>query len=185
MTVLSKKDINRRIGYGGLGVDLDGGYPSIEPSSIDVRLSDTVLVEQEQDEPIDVTDEETYPEYDEETISDGYVIEAGDFVLATTEEVVTITKDLVGYLHGRSSVGRLGMFIENAGLIDPGFNGQITLELYNASRNDIQLQEGMRIGQLTLHKIGTQPDVGYSAQNGNKYMRQEGPTPSRLYEDFL
>lgn len=113
MTVLSKKDINRRIGYGGLGVDLEDGYPSIEPSSIDVHLSDTVLVEQEQEEAIDVTDESTYPDYEEQKISDGYTIDAGSFVLATTTEVVNIPTDLVGYLHGRSSVGRLGLFIEN------------------------------------------------------------------------
>jgi dCTP deaminase len=113
MTVLSKKDINRRIGYDGLGVDLEEGFVSIEPSSIDVTLSDTVLVEEEQDGPINVADESTYPEYEEKQVSDGYVIDSNSFVLATTEEVMNIPTDLVGYLHGRSSVGRLGLFIEN------------------------------------------------------------------------
>ena len=91
---------------------------------------------------------------------------------------------MVALLHGRSSVGRLGMFVHNAGLIDPGFSGQVTLELTNAVDYDIELKAGMRIGQLTFHRMENAPDVGYSEYNSSKYNKQTGPTVSRLWEDF-
>ena len=184
MTVLGKRDIQRGIGYENLDINRDEGRLAIEPASVDIHLADTLLIEAEMNEPIDVTDESTFPDYYKREMDDGYTINPGKFVLGTTEEQFSVPNRIVGYLHGRSSVGRLGMFIENAGLIDPGFDGQITLELFNASQNDIRLQEGMRIGQITLHEIDSAPKVGYSKHNGNKYMDQQGPTPSRLWEDF-
>jgi len=184
MSVLGKLDIQRSIGGNELVVERDEGRRAVEPASLDVHLADTLLLEAETETAIDVTDEDTYPEYYKREMDDGYTIDSGSFVLGTTEERFEIPKNMVAYLHGRSSVGRLGMFIENAGLIDPNFRGQITLELFNASKNDIRLQEGMRIGQITFHTIDTAPSVGYSEYNGNKYNDQSGPTPSRLWEDF-
>lgn len=185
MTVLGKRDIQSGIVDDSPPlVQRDDGRLAIEPASLDVHLADTLLIEAGMGQPIDVTDENTYPDYYERKMQDGYTIDSQSFVLATTEETVTLPNGIVGYLHGRSSVGRLGMFIENAGLIDPGFDGQITLELFNASQNAIRLQEGMRIGQITFHEVGTAPDIAYSSHNGNKYIDQCGPTPSRLWEDF-
>jgi dCTP deaminase len=185
MTVLGKREIQRGIADDEPPlVERDEGRVAIEPASLDVHLADTLLIEAEMGSPIDVTDEDTYPTYYQRRMENGYTIDSRSFVLATTEETVTLPNGIVGYLHGRSSVGRLGMFIENAGLVDPGFDGQITLELFNASRNPIRLQEGMRIGQLTFHEVGTAPDVAYSPHNGNKYNGQHGPTPSRLWQDF-
>ena len=185
MSTYGKKDIMRSMGYGDLEIENDQqDQLAIEPASIDVHLADSLLFEAEQEHAIDVTDEKSFPWYYQRDMDGGYQIESKEFVLGTTQETFTIPNGCVGYLHGRSSVGRLGMFVENAGLIDPNFNGEITLELYNASKNDIKLQEGMRIAQLTLHDIETAPDVGYSEQNGNKYQGQSDPTKSRLYEDF-
>lgn len=190
MTVLGKRDIQSGIVDDSPPlVQRDDGRLAIEPASLDVHLADTLLIEAGMGQPIDVTDENTYPDYYEREMQDGYTIDSQSFVLATTEETVTLPNGIVGYLHGRSSVGRLGMFIENAGLIDPGYGydsggNEITLELFNASQNAIRLQEGMRIGQITFHEVGTAPDIAYSSHNGNKYIDQCGPTPSRLWEDF-
>lgn len=186
MTVLGKRDIQSCIAESEPSVvERNDGRVAIEPASVDVHLADTLLIEGNLGGPIDVKDESTYPDYYERRMEDGYTIDSRKFVLGATEETLNVPNGVVAYLHGRSSVGRLGMFIENAGLIDPGFGpGQITLELFNASRNPIKLQEGMRIGQLTFHRVETAPEVGYSKHNGNKYMTQSGPTPSRLYEDW-
>ncbi len=103
----------------------------------------------------------------------------GQFCLATTEERITLPEGLVGYVEGRSSIGRMGLFVQNAGFIDPGFEGQITLELFNASQNTILLEPGVRICQIVfMHAEGV--SMGYRG----KYQGQVGVVGSRINEDF-
>ena len=66
----------------------------------------------------------------------------GQFVLATTMEYFELPDNLTAFVEGRSSLGRMGLFIQNAGWVDPGFKGEITLELYNANRCAIELKAG-------------------------------------------
>ena len=101
------------------------------------------------------------------------------FVLATTLEYVKIPNDICAFIEGRSSVGRTGLFIHNAGLIDPGFEGQITLELFNASNDTIYLKPGMRICQIVFHAM-YKPAI--DPYNG-KYQHQKNATASKLYLD--
>jgi len=182
MTVLSSHDIQRSIGYGGIGATRDGESLSIEPASMDVHLGNEIAYTN-REKVVDVTDPDTYPEYNFCPVDNAHIM-PGEFWLATTEEQITIPKSKVAFLHGRSSVGRLGLFIHNAGLIDPEFSGQITLELFNSESYPMRLKSGMKIAQVTFHDLRTAPDVGYSKHNGNKYDGQSGPTPSKLYEDF-
>lgn len=179
---LSESDITAALATDELAIERPAGPLRIEPSSVDLHLGDDLLKPLGQRDPIDVTDPQTYPRH---CTLDEPVIGRRGFVLATTEETVTLGSSLVGVLHGRSSVGRLGLFVENAGLIDAGFRGQITLELFNASAAPIRLEPGMRIAQLTVHRHESAPETAYSAQPDSKYVEQAGPTPSRLYEDFL
>lgn len=189
---LSETDIETALGTDALRIDRDGEL-RIEPSSVDLHLEPTMLAPVPQADTVDVTDPQTYPAYADtheiaeaghDVYDDGMLIGPHDFLLATTEETVTLGPELVAILHGRSSVGRLGLFIENAGLIDAGFSGQITLELFNAAPYAIRLEPEMRIAQLTFHRHENAPAVPYSPQRGSKYNGQRGPTPSRLYEDF-
>lgn len=185
MSVLGKEQIEESVIDGGVEARRSTGKGlAIEPASMDLHLGRKLKYPAKRDdEPVSVDDESTYPEY-ATMDTPRPLISSGDFALATTEETIKIPKGMVALLHGRSSVGRLGLFIENAGLIDPGFHGQVTLELTNVEEYDIELVAGMRIGQLTFHRIEDAPDIGYSEGNGNKYNGQIGPTTSRLYEDF-
>lgn len=184
MTVLGKRDIQNSLGNDELRVNRGIGQQlAIEPASMDVHLAGEIKYPHKHKDKVVVDDESTYPEYITEK-TDRPVVASNGFALATTEENITIPNGMVALLHGRSSVGRLGLFIENAGLIDPGFRGQVTLELTNVEPHEIELIEGMRIGQLTFHRVDNAPNVGYSEHNGNKYDGQTGPTPSRLFEDF-
>ena len=101
------------------------------------------------------------------------------FVLASTNELIKIPNHMCGVIHGRSSVGRLGIQVQNAGFIDAGFVGQITLELVNQSNMPIVLNPNMRICQLVIHQLHGQSQRPY---NG-KYQGQVGPTPSRIRDD--
>lgn len=183
---LSKPEIETELEQGDLSIrrPQKGGDVHIEPSSIDLHLGGDATIYNSTGEPIDVADESTYPSTTEWHDVDEIEIRPHEFMLAHTQEVVAFGDEFVGCLQGRSSVGRLSLFVENAGLVDAGFRGDLTLELFNSGKNPIILRRGMRICQLTIHRHNEQPDASYSAQNGNKYQGQRGPTPSRLHEDF-
>ena len=89
-------------------------------------------------------------------------------------------------LEGKSSLGRLGLIIHStAGYIDPGWKGNLTLELSNISRLPITLYRGMKIGQISFLRLTTPAEHLYgSPELGSKYQGQRGPTPSRVYMEF-
>lgn len=107
------------------------------------------------------------------------VLLPGQFVLATTMEYITLPNNLTAFVEGRSSLGRMGLFIQNAGWVDPGFKGEITLELFNANRCAIELKTGRRVGQLVFAQMD---DVALHPYNG-KYQGQKGVTGSRVFAD--
>ena len=100
------------------------------------------------------------------------------FLLATTIEYVKLPSNLTAFVEGRSSIGRMGLFIQNAGWVDPGFEGQITLELYNANRLPIKLISGWRVCQLVFASMDKcrVPYVG-------KYQGQRNATGSKIFMD--
>ena len=109
--------------------------------------------------------------------SDSYVLLPNQFVLATTMEYISLPDTLTAFVEGRSSLGRMGLFIQNAGWVDPGFEGEITLELYNANRCAIELKCGRRVGQLVFAKMDAPALHPY---NG-KYQGQKGATGSKCF----
>ena len=86
------------------------------------------------------------------------------FVLATTRERVEVPDFLAAFVEGRSSIGRMGLFIQNAGWVDPGFCGQITLELYNANNLPIEIEAGRRICQIVFAKMDQPVESAYCAK---------------------
>lgn len=148
----------------------------IQPASIDIRLGNTFSIVEDMSSGIITLEDKI--EY--KTIkTDTYILLPGQFVLATTMEYVSLPDNLTAFVEGRSSLGRLGLFIQNAGWVDPGFEGEITLELFNANRCAIELKAGRRIGQLVFAEMddtALQPYMG-------KYQGQKGATGSRVYMD--
>ena len=148
----------------------------IQPASIDIRLGNTFsIVEDTSTGIINLENEIKY-----KTItSDSYILLPNQFVLATTMEYFDLPDDLTAFVEGRSSFGRMGLFIQNAGWVDPGFKGEITLELYNANRCAIELKAGRRVGQLVFAKMD---ETALNPYNG-KYQGQRGATGSRVFMD--
>jgi dCTP deaminase len=80
--------------------------------------------------------------------------------------------------------GRGGVFLSNtAGLCDPGYRGQITLELSNLGRAPVALSPGMRISQLTFTELKNPAERPYGSKRGSKYQDQAGPQASRIGGD--
>mgnify|MGYP001600404329 CR=1 FL=1 len=149
---------------------------SIQPASIDCRLGNHFLiVEQNQMDIITLDSEIKYREITSETIT----IPPHTFLLATTQEYIEVPDDLTAFVEGRSSIGRIGLFIQNAGWVDPGFKGRITLELYNAGSLPIKLQAGKRICQLVFCKMDRAAEKPYQG----KYQGQRVTMGSKVFED--
>lgn len=173
--ILSDKTIKSLLQKGTLSISpLEDNQ--IQPASVDIRLGNTFsIVEDSSTGILTFTNEIAYKEMQAET----YLLLPGQFVLATTKEYISLPDDLTAFVEGRSSLGRMGLFIQNAGWVDPGFSGEITLELFNANRCAIELQAGRRIGQLVF----AQMDQAALHPYRGKYQGQRGATGSKVYLD--
>lgn len=148
----------------------------IQPASVDIRLGNTFSIIE--DSPSGIITLRNKIEY--KTIkTEKYLLLPGQFVLATTIEYFWLPNNLTAFVEGRSSLGRMGLFIQNAGWVDPGFKGEITLELFNANRYAIELEYGRRVGQLVFAQMD---DIALNPYQG-KYLGQKGATGSRVFLD--
>lgn len=148
----------------------------IQPASIDIRIGNTYsIVEDSPSGVVNLNDEIAY----KQITADKYILLPGQFVLATTMEYIELPDNLTAFVEGRSSLGRMGLFIQNAGWVDPGFKGEITLELFNANRCAIELHAGRRIGQLVFAQLDEHAQNPYSG----KYQGQRGATGSKVFLD--
>ncbi|HLC17074.1 MAG TPA: dCTP deaminase [Thermodesulfovibrionia bacterium] len=110
-----------------------------------------------------------------------FIMQPGEFVLATTVERIEIPDDLVGHIDGRSSLGRLGLIIHGtASIFDPGFRGKATLELSNIGTMAIALYPGMRICAFTFEQLSSPAEVPYYKKPKGKYTDQNGAVPSKV-----
>jgi len=173
--ILSDRTIREMLADGRLSISpLAAGQ--IQPASVDIRLGDTFSVIEDTSQGILTLDREIRYR----TIRSGtYLLLPGQFVLATTIEYFRLPDNLTAFVEGRSSLGRMGLFIQNAGWVDPGFQGEITLELFNAGRCAIELHTGRRVGQLVFAEMDTSAETPYQG----KYQGQTGATGSRVYLD--
>ncbi len=110
---------------------------------------------------------------------DEFVIKPNQFVLAHTLEGINMPINLLGIVKGKSSLARKGLIVEFAGFIDPGFSGQITLELKNVSDKPVTLKKYMRICQLCFLKMDGIPKFPYGSNKDSHYQNQMGATASR------
>ncbi len=115
-----------------------------------------------------------------------FILQPGDFVLATTMETVKLPDDLVGRLEGRSSLGRLGIVVHStASIFDPGWEGMVVMELGNLGRMPVALYPGMRICSMTFEELSSPAMVPYSKKKSAKYTNQKSPIVSKISEDVL
>lgn len=165
---------------------------AVNPASLNVRLGTTFLTPKYAREPIELGDNVQYEKWSAK-IGDKVLIEPGEFMLATTMEWIDIsdyktidektnewTPDLAAFVQGRSSMGRIGLSVQNAGFVDPGFRGNITLELKNDGPNPIGLIVGYPVAQLVF--MESEP---VSHEYAGKYLDQVDATGSRMNEDDM
>jgi len=176
MGILSDRTIKALVACGELKID-PYDEMNVQSASVDLRLGKGFLVVDYHKIACIFLDKELpYIRHDEETI----IIPPGHFVLGTTLESIALPPTIAGRVEGRSSIGRRGFFIQNAGWIDPGFYGTITLELYNANESPIKITSGRRICQLVLQFTDNPVEHPYRG----KYFNQNGATGSLAHKDY-
>ena len=163
--ILPDHEIRRHLATGDLEIDpLIDPDLQIQPASVDLRLGD----------------EFNFPEIQSTTAPAVIDVEPGAFLLAHTHETVTIPPWLAARVEGRSSFGRLGLAVHvTAGFIDPGFHGQITLEIKNHSSKVVTLIPRIRICQIVFSRMTSSAETPYG-DHRNHYQGQTGARPSAL-----
>jgi dCTP deaminase len=185
--ILSDRSIKESIASGRIAIT---PYEEVlvQPASIDIRLDGRFLVfrnykytcidpkalQPDLTEMIEVGQDEPF------------IVHPGEFILGSTIERIALGDDLVGRLEGKSSLGRLGLIVHaTAGYIDPGFDGNITLELSNVANLPIRLYPGMKVGQISFFAMSTPADRPYGHPSlGSKYKGPTVPTASRMHLNF-
>ncbi len=186
--ILSDKDLKKALKEKKIRITpLPDLSTQLGSCSIDLRLGDIFRVFESGIHGVIDPRKNVGKEFTKETkVEEGraFIIQPGDFVLATTMENVEIPDDLVGSLEGRSSIGRLGIIIHStAATIDAGWKGHITLELANMGKLPVALYPGMRICSLSFEQLSSSVEVPYFKKKNAKYLNQKGPEESKIDEE--
>ena len=111
-----------------------------------------------------------------------FTIQPKQFVLMASNEILNVPNGIIAFVQGRSSVARLAIQTEQAGLIDAGFRGTITFEVFNQSEYPIILYAGTRVAQVYFFKAQS-AKILYGEDKGSKYNGQIEATGSRIHLD--
>ena len=188
--ILGDVDIERRIVHEGPEqIVIKPCYPQrVQPASYDVCLGNKFrYFRKGAHVAIDPTKEiEGLTKLRSLTEGQTYVLHPGDLVLGSTVEWFKIPADIAARVEGKSSLGRVGLVIHaTAGWIDPGFEGNITLELSNQAPLPIVLTPGMRIGQIAFMKLQNAAERPYGSEGlGSKYQGHTEPTEGAAVEGW-
>ncbi|MDQ2942014.1 MAG: dCTP deaminase [Chloroflexota bacterium] len=185
--ILSDRDIRAEIAAGRIVID-PYTPDAVQPSSVDLHIDRRFRVFRNTRYPfIDVrVHQPDLTELVEITDDEPFILHPGEFVLGSTLERVALPDDLVARLEGKSSLGRLGLLIHStAGYVDPGWDGNLTLELSNVANLPITLYHGMKIGQISFQRLSSPVEIRYGDERiGSKYRGQRDPTASLYHRDF-
>jgi dCTP deaminase len=187
VSVLSDRDIRSAIEGGAITIR-PYDERDLQPSSVDLHLDRRFRVFRNNRYPyIDVrAPQPDLTELLQVEDDEQFILHPGEFVLGQTLEWVELPDDLVARLEGKSSLGRLGLLIHStAGYVDPGWKGNLTLELSNVANLPIALYHGMKIGQISFFRMSSSVERPYgSPELGSKYQGQSEPTASAFHRDF-
>ena len=185
--ILSDTDIRAAITFGEIGI-ADYREEQLRPASYDVTLSGTFLVSRRRNRsastapyPLSAPDPTAW-EY--RTVVDQgatFALAPGDFILGATQERFWLGPEICAQLQGKSTTGRCGVQIHaTAGFVDPGFHGDLTLEICNIGHDTILLEPGVRIAQMIFHRLSSKAARPYGSSSQDRYQNQTGATAPRM-----
>ena len=187
--ILSDRDIRKALRSGKITISPKPRLAAVLGScSIDLRLGNKFRIFDHSKFPfIDPNNPRLATDMMKEiTVADAqpFILQPGDFVLATTMESFSLPDDLLARLEGRSSLGRLGIVVHStASIFEPGWNGVVVMELGNLGRMPVALYPGMRVCALTFEQLSSSVDVPYNKKKSAKYAGQKSPEASKIAEE--
>lgn len=191
---LCDTDIERYLDEGIIEITPRPASEKISGATADVRLGNSFRIFREHSTPYidlsgpreEVTAQLNRVMSEEILIEDGeaFFLHPGELALATTFESVKLPANIVGWLDGRSSLARLGLMVHvTAHRIDPGWEGKIVLEFFNAGKLPLALRPKMAIGALSFEILSDYAAKPYNARKDAKYKNQQSAISSRINED--
>lgn len=191
---LCDTDIEKYLDEGKISLTPRPDNSKINGATIDVRLGNSFRIFKEHATPyIDLSGpKEEVSAQLENIMSDEILIDEdkafflhpGELALATTLESVKLPANIIGWLDGRSSLARLGLMVHvTAHRIDPGWEGKIVLEFYNAGKLPLALRPNMVIGALSFEVLSGEAARPYTSRKDAKYKHQQSAVSSRINED--
>lgn len=187
---LADIDIKKAIDSGRIKISPAIDYSTqLGSCSVDLRLSNVFRIFNHAQVPfIDPADQKALHNLTHEIKIDkakAFIIQPGDFVLASTIETLELADDILGRLEGRSSLGRLGIVVHStASVFDPGWRGKVVLELGNLGKMAVALYPGIKICALTFENLSSPCKMPYYKKKNAKYLGQTGPSVSKVFEEF-
>lgn len=185
--VLSDRDIKAELARGRIVIKPPPKAECIQPASVDIHLGRKMRFFRFWKPPHQIDLRQPLDGLTELVdMEEAFSLAPAQFVLGTTVEYIELPDDIMARLEGKSSLGRIGLLVHStAGYVDPGFQGHLTLELYNVSALPIILYPEMRVSQLSFHKLTSPAERPYgTAGLASKYQHQDEPTPTRYYQEF-
>jgi len=187
--ILSDRDIKKYIREGKIKITPKPNFKEqLGPCSLDLRLGKIFKTFKRAEFPfIDLKTKVPFEKIMTEIkLSPGkpLIMQPGDFIIATTEEIIEIPPDLAARIDGRSSLGRLGIVIHiTAARFDPGWKGKAVIELGNLGIMPVALYPGMRICAITFETLSSPCEAPYLKQKDHKYAHQKSPRASRINQE--
>lgn len=166
--LLSDRTIRQLLKSGDVRLSPEPGDEAFQPISVDLALGTSYY------RPL------PNGKNPERTIASWTRIRPGEFLLGCTREAVTLPSHIAAFVHGKSSWARRGLMVEAAGVVDPGFEGTITLEMKNLGPTPISLTAGVAICQMTFYAIDAAVLRPYGSTGLNShYQGQQNAEPAR------
>jgi dCTP deaminase len=173
--ILSDLGIKKRLEEGSLIIE-PLSPEQIQPASIDMHLGNQFMKVDDSAQKILKPDKQV--EYIRQ-VQDSMIVSPGSFLLVVTKQYVELPYDLTAFVEGLSSMGRMGLLLQNDGWVDPGFKGALTLAFFNANKIPVELHTGCRICQLVLAALDQPATSPYKG----KYQGYKSIVGSKVYKD--
>lgn len=162
-------------------------FSQLQPATYDLRLGSVLKRMKTGHEPID-PDKDTSEEF--ETIEsftrdEEFFLLPGQFVLGSVFEYIKVGDRFAAKMEGKSSRGRVGLLAHvTAGFVDPGYEGNLTLEMCNIASRPVILRPGMRICQIAFWPLSSPAQRPYGHPGlGSKYKGDTEPTPAKALKE--
>ncbi len=151
MSILTKKEVLKEIKKGNIKIT-PFRKSNLGPASYDLTL-DNKFRKFTTDKIIDIRNNTNYKKYTRAFTAKTVLLHPGEFVLGVTKERIKLSKDICGWLSGRSRFARLGLTVHiTANFVQPGINNKQVLEIRNLGSSVLKLNPGTKICQIIFQR---------------------------------